>query len=93
MDPSVNPDLLGAVRVPDASVDPFHLTTANVLDARQHGADVLTYHEVVAILTSNGRVEGVRLRNNHTGKKLRNIPHWSSMLLVYGDMTLQRWQT
>ena len=70
LDPSVNPDLLGAVRVPDASVDPFHLTTANVLDARQHGADVLTYHEVVAILTSNGRVEGVRLRNNHTGEEI-----------------------
>ena len=65
-----NPNLLGALRVPDASIDPFHLTTANVLDARQHGADVLTYHEVVAILTSNGRVEGVRLRNNHTGEEI-----------------------
>ena len=70
LDPSVNPNLLGAVRVPDASVDPFHLTTANVLDARQHGADVLTYHEVVAMLTSNGRIEGVRLRNNHTGEEI-----------------------
>lgn len=34
IEPSVNPSLIGAVRVPDASVDPFHLTTANILDAR-----------------------------------------------------------
>lgn len=33
IEPSVNPDLVGAVRVPDASIDPFHLTTANILVA------------------------------------------------------------
>lgn len=69
IEPSVNPDLIGAVRVPDASVDPFHLTTANILDARRHGAEILTYHEVVGLIVNNGRVEGVHLRNNHTGEE------------------------
>ena len=69
IEPSVNPDLIGAVRVPDAAIDPFFLTTANVVDARRHGADILTYQQVVGLILSNGRVEGVRLRNNHTGEE------------------------
>lgn len=69
IEPSVNPALIGAVRVPDASVDPFHLTTANVLDARHHGADILTYHEVTSLLISNGALNGVSLRNNKTGEE------------------------
>ena len=69
IEPSVNPDLIGAVRVPDASVDPFHLTTANILDARRYGAEILIYQQVVGLVLNNGRVEGVRLRNNHTGEE------------------------
>ena len=68
IEPAVNPDLIGAVRVPDASVDPFFLTTANILDARQHGAEALTYHEVTALIIENGRAVGVKLRNNRTGE-------------------------
>lgn len=68
IEPSVNPTLIGAVRVPDASIDPFHLTTANVLDAKAHGAEVLTYHEVINLLQENGRIKGVELRNNHNGE-------------------------
>ena len=68
LEPSVNPTLTGAVRVPDASVDPFHLTTANIIDARRHGATVLNYHEVTELIVENGVVKGVVLRNNHTGE-------------------------
>ncbi|TOM54274.1 FAD-dependent oxidoreductase, partial [Vibrio parahaemolyticus] len=49
LEPSVNPQLIGAVRVPDGTVDPFRLTAANMLDAREHGAKVLTYHEVIGL--------------------------------------------
>ncbi|MDI5536178.1 hypothetical protein MJM28_28085, partial [Salmonella enterica subsp. enterica serovar Montevideo] len=38
IEPSVNPALIGAVKVPDGTVDPFRLTAANMLDAREHGA-------------------------------------------------------
>lgn len=69
LEPAVNPTLIGAVRVPDGSIDPFRLTIANVLDARQHGADILTYHEVTGLIIDNGKVLGVYLRNNLTGEK------------------------
>ena len=43
LEPSVNPDIIGAVRVPDGSVDPFRLCSSNVVDAKLHGAEVLVY--------------------------------------------------
>ena len=46
MEPSVNPDIIGAVKVPDGSVDPFRLTTSNIIDAVNHGAAIFTYNEV-----------------------------------------------
>ena len=38
IEPAVNPALIGAVKVPDGTVDPFRLTAANMLDAKEHGA-------------------------------------------------------
>lgn len=67
LEPSLNPRLIGAVTVPDGAVDPFRLTVANIIDARKNGAVVRTYHEVTRLLIANGRVEGVELRDNHTG--------------------------
>lgn len=68
-EPAINKDIIGAVKVPDGSIDPFRLTTANVVDARIHGADVLTYHEVVEFIRTQNRIEGVKLRHYHTGKE------------------------
>lgn len=68
LEPHVNHALIGAVRVPDASVDPFRLTIANVIDAQRHGAVALTYHEVTELIIENGTVKGVRVRDNHTGE-------------------------
>ncbi|MDO4756210.1 MAG: FAD-dependent oxidoreductase, partial [Parabacteroides sp.] len=61
LEPSVNPTLIGAVRVPDGAVDPFRLTTANALDARLHGAEILTYHEVIGFIKDGRRIVGVKL--------------------------------
>lgn len=69
MEPAVNKDIIGAVKVPDGAIDPFRLTTANVMDARAHGADILTYHEVTSLLMESGRVTGVELREQRTGRK------------------------
>lgn len=69
MEPSVNPAITGAVRIPDAAVDPFLLTTANALDATLHGATILTYHEVVSFVMESGRVLGVVLADSRTGEK------------------------
>jgi glycerol-3-phosphate dehydrogenase len=69
LEPSVNKSLIGAVRVPDGAVDPFRLTIANVYDARLHGADVLTYHEVTALLKEGDRVVGVEVFDSHSKEK------------------------
>ena len=68
LEPALNPEVRGAVRVPDASVDPFALTLANVMDARLHGAVTLTEHEVTGLLMAGGRVEGVRAVDHRTGQ-------------------------
>ena len=68
LEPSLNPQVQGAVRVPDASIDPFALTLANLLDARLHGADTLSHHQVTELLVNGGRVEGVRTLNRRTGE-------------------------
>lgn len=66
LEPSVNPNLVGAVRVPDGSVDPFRLTMSNALDARLHGADILTQHETIGIIREQNRAIGVELLNHET---------------------------
>lgn len=66
LEPSVNPSLTGAVRVPDGSVDPFRLTMANVLDARAHGAVTKVFHEVTDFIREQDRIVGVRTYNHKT---------------------------
>lgn len=71
LEPSVNRSLIGAVKVPDGAVDPFRLTTANAVDAKLHGAEILTYHEVISFIKDGDRVVGVELRNNHGGEIIK----------------------
>jgi glycerol-3-phosphate dehydrogenase len=66
LEPAVNPSLIGAVRVPDGAVDPFRLTMANALDAKIHGAELLTYHEVTNLIIENGVVLGVEALDHKT---------------------------
>ncbi|PVX39254.1 glycerol 3-phosphate dehydrogenase (quinone) subunit A [Pasteurella langaaensis DSM 22999] len=61
MEPSVNPNLVGAVVVPDGSIDPFRLTAANMMDATEHGAQVFTYCEVKGLIREGGKVIGVQV--------------------------------
>ena len=68
IEPAVNPDLIGAVRIPDASIDPFRLTVANLLDARMHGAETVNHHEVEGLIINQNRVEGVKLLNKLSGE-------------------------
>ncbi|MBO4263149.1 MAG: anaerobic glycerol-3-phosphate dehydrogenase subunit A, partial [Bacteroidales bacterium] len=69
MEPSVNPALIGAVVVPDGSVDPFRLCAANVLDAKLHGAKILTYTAFEDFLMENGSVTGIRVRDKQSGER------------------------
>ncbi len=67
LEPSVNPDLIGAVRVPDGSVDPFRLCSSNIMDAKLHGAKVLLYTEVTAFIIEQGVVKGVTVLDHKNG--------------------------
>ena len=69
LEPSVNPDLTGAVRVPDGSVDPFRLCTANMLDAKLHGGQVRLQTEVTGFIREGDTIRGVHTRNVRTGRE------------------------
>ena len=83
LEPSVNPNLIGAVKVPDGSVDPFRLTMSNALDAKIHGADLLTQHEVVGIIREQDRVIGVELLNHETKEKVK---HYGKIIVNAGGI-------
>lgn len=68
LEPSVNPGIIGAVKVPDGCVDPFRLCSANMVDARLHGAQVLTRHEVVEFIKENETVAGVKVLDKSSGQ-------------------------
>ena len=66
LEPAANPALIGAVRVPDGAVDPFRLTSSNILDARAHGAEIRTYAEVRELLREQNHIVGVRVYDHLT---------------------------
>ena len=68
IEPSVNSRIIGAVTVPDGSIDPFRLCSANVTDATLHGATVLTYTEVTGFLRDGDTITGVSTLNTRTGE-------------------------
>lgn len=95
-EPFVNPALLGAVKVPDGTVDPFRLTAANMLDAREHGAQVLTYHEVVSILRHGDQVIGVEVYDHNEQRRYPLYANvvvnaagiWGQRIAEYADLRI-----
>ncbi len=68
LEPSVNPSIIGAVRVPDGSVDPFRLCASNIIDAKLHGAKVLVYTEVTDFIKQGDTIRGVKVLDHKTGE-------------------------
>lgn len=83
MEPAANPTLIGAVKVPDGSVDPFRLTMANVIDAKIHGAQILTQHEVTGFIIEQGRMTGVKLYDH---KSKQNKEFHSKLIINAGGI-------
>jgi glycerol-3-phosphate dehydrogenase len=59
-EPMLNPNIIQCFRVPDASADSFQAADSNAESARQHGAQILNYHQVLHLLKSGDRVVGAR---------------------------------
>lgn len=97
IEPSVNPALIGAVKVPDGTVDPFRLTAANMLDAKEHGAVILTAHEVTGLIREGAMVCGVRVRNHLTGETqalhapvvVNAAGIWGQHIAEYADLRIR----
>ncbi|WON77145.1 anaerobic glycerol-3-phosphate dehydrogenase subunit A [Serratia sp. UGAL515B_01] len=97
LEPAVNRALIGAVRVPDGTVDPFRLTAANMLDAREHGARVLTYHQVIGLLRMSDRVTGVRVFDHnvahqydiHAQVVVNAAGIWGQQIAEYADLRVR----
>lgn len=64
LEPALSPRIREVYRVPDSSVDGFRLVWHNSVSARRYGGELLTYHTVTGIKTTNGRVTGVQVRSN-----------------------------
>jgi glycerol-3-phosphate dehydrogenase len=69
-EPRLNPQISRAFRVPDANIDVWKTVWAMSHGARQRGARVLTYHEVIGVYRSSDRVTGARVRNADTGEEI-----------------------
>jgi len=77
IEPNLNPAILSALQVPDGTIDPFRLTSANALDARERGALIMTHTRVDEILKFGPRAEGVRCTDCN-GEKIE----------IYGKMII-----
>lgn len=97
IEPAVNPQLTGAVRVPDGTIDPFRLTAANMLDAREHGATILTGHEVTGLIRDGATVRGVNVINHLTGEAhslyapvvVNAAGIWGQRIAEYADLSIR----
>ncbi|MBF0529828.1 MAG: anaerobic glycerol-3-phosphate dehydrogenase subunit A [Deltaproteobacteria bacterium] len=67
-EPNLNPAIKTALKVPDATVDPFRLTAANVLDAIEHGGQVLTHTMVLSLIRKQDRILGVTCQKTGTSR-------------------------
>lgn len=95
-EPSINNSIIGAVRVPDGSVDPFRLTASNIEDAKNHGAGIMTYHSVVGLIREKDMIIGVHVMNQKTGELFDIYASivinaggiWGSHIAEYADLKI-----
>ncbi|MFB6162280.1 MAG: anaerobic glycerol-3-phosphate dehydrogenase subunit GlpA [Halococcoides sp.] len=60
-EPALADDVVRALAVPDAAIDPFRLCVANAASAEAHGATVETHVRVTDLLVEDGRIVGARV--------------------------------
>lgn len=68
LEPYANPELKGAVRVPDGTFDAMRLPLRFFATAKRNGADIRPFHEVTGVLRENRVVTGVAVRDHTSGR-------------------------
>ena len=71
LEPALSPDVIHAVKVPDASIDGWDVCVSNVASAKEHGARTFLFTEVTNILREDDRVVGVEAEDVSTGEQYR----------------------
>ena len=97
LEPNANPNMLSAVRVPDGTLDPFRLTASNVLDANEHGGQLMSYTKVVNLIIEQGIVRGVNCIDMETGEtvvvRAQQIVNaagiWGQQIAEYADLSIK----
>lgn len=70
LESNVNPQLTGAIKVPDGTLDPFRLCASNVLDAKEHGARIFNKTQVTSLIREGDTILGVRCVQRNTGRSI-----------------------
>ncbi len=72
LEPALSDKILSAYQVPDASIDPFRLTLANVQHAKQlNGSDYLPHTEVIRFEKTDGEITAAICQDHRAGTKLK----------------------
>jgi glycerol-3-phosphate dehydrogenase len=69
-EPKLSSGVLSAVYFREYFIDPFRLILMNALDAKVHGAQIITHTEVTDVLRDKNTVTGVRVRGNPSGETM-----------------------
>jgi glycerol-3-phosphate dehydrogenase len=69
LEPGLNPDLIGAVKVPDGAIDPFTLVIENARDAERHGTKLLPHTAILSLILNQDSVKGAMVKDTLTGEE------------------------
>lgn len=69
LEPNLNPDLKAAVRVPDGTMDAMRMPLRFFATAKNNGAELRNYIEVVGLLMHDHQVAGAAVVDRVTGKE------------------------
>ncbi|HFQ5213177.1 TPA: anaerobic glycerol-3-phosphate dehydrogenase subunit A [Vibrio vulnificus] len=97
LEPNVNPALVGAVQVPDGTLDPFRLCASNVLDAKEHGGRIFNHTQVIGLIRQGDQVRGVKCLHTLTGQAFdiyaREVINaagiWGQNICEYADLNIK----
>ncbi|EMB49273.1 sn-glycerol-3-phosphate dehydrogenase subunit A [Vibrio mimicus] len=97
LEPNVNPALIGAVKVPDGTLDPFRLCAANVLDAKEYGARIFNRTIVTQLIREGDTVLGVHCQHLGNGAKFDIFAQqvinaagiWGQNICEYADLNIK----
>jgi glycerol-3-phosphate dehydrogenase len=68
LEPLIHPDVIASVYYEEFFIDPFRLCLLQALDARNHGAEIRTYSEVIGFEKSENEIQGVVYYNRILGQ-------------------------